>query len=128
MNEFDMYTIDRNLQAWNTHWDFKSQDKRVNIISFGYNDLQIELIDIDIGYISRCHINASTQLKWMKSNYICSNPFKTEFTIVIFIHYKPRISGGWKWPEVGGKRKKFIVIIKLSHEHFCSKTHRFLEN
>ena len=59
MTEFDMYTIDRNLQGW----DFKSQDKRVNIISFGYNDLQIELIDIDIGYISRCHINASTQLK-----------------------------------------------------------------
>ena len=61
------------------------------------------------------------------------NPFKPEFTIVIFIHYKPRIAvailfstcSGWKWLEIGGKWKKDIVIIKQFHEYFRSKTHRF---
>ena len=41
------------------------------------------------------------------------NPFKPEFTIVIFIHYKPRIAvaifGGWRWFEVGEKLKKIAM-------------------
>ena len=43
------------------------------------------------------------------------NPFKPEFTIVIFIHYKPRIAtqfstcGGWKWLAVDDKWKKVKV-------------------
>ena len=33
--------------------------------------------------------NADPTLKWHRFNAF--NPFKPEFTIVIFIHYKPRI-------------------------------------
>ena len=73
-----------------------------------------------------------TNLKLLKITYICLiwdqtlqilmfNPFKPEFTIVTFIHYKPRIAvaildlyfcSEWRWLEVGEKRKKYIVIIK----------------
>ena len=43
------------------------------------------------------------------------NPFKPEFTIVIFIHYKPRIAvaildfSGWRWFDVGEKLKKIAM-------------------
>ena len=38
------------------------------------------------------------------------NPFRPEFTIVIFIHYKPRIAcSGWRWLKVGGKLKKIAM-------------------
>ena len=44
--------------------------------------------------------------KWEKIKFITQNfnPFKLEFTIVIFIDYKPRIStcSGWRRLEVGG--------------------------
>ena len=49
------------------------------------------------------------------------NPFKPEFTIVIFVHYKPRIavaildfSTGWRWLEVDGKFKKIAAYWKNS--------------
>ena len=43
------------------------------------------------------------------------NPFKPEFTFVILIHYEPRmtvaiLNSGWKWPEVGGKWKKMLLL------------------
>ena len=37
------------------------------------------------------------------------NPFKSEFVIVILIHYKPRIFSRWRWLEVGGKLKKIVM-------------------
>ena len=41
----------------------------------------------------------STTWKWMETIYICGicNPFKPKFTIVIFIHYKPRIAVALMW-------------------------------
>ena len=45
------------------------------------------------------------------------NPFKPEFTIVIFIHYKPRFAVAildlyhtWRWLEVGDKWKKRLLL------------------
>ena len=48
------------------------------------------------------------------------NPFKHEFTIVIFIHYK-----SFAVDEDDLKRvtnEKNDIVIKQFHEHFCSKT------
>ena len=49
------------------------------------------------------------------------NPFKPEFIIVIFIHYKPRIADailktcrGWRWFEVGEKLTKIAMNWKSS--------------
>ena len=48
---------------------------------------------------------------------VCSvNPFNPEFTVVIYIHYKPRIAVAIPVDEddlkLGGRWKKYIVIIK----------------
>ena len=56
------------------------------------------------------------------------NPFKPAFTIVISIHYKPRIAVAildmlWKKMTRSGLQiEKNIVFIKLFHENWCSKT------
>ena len=59
-------------------------------------------------------------------------PFKPEFTIVIFIHYKPRIYvaildlqwmkmtwSGWQM------KKNILLLLKQSHESFHCKTPSF---
>ena len=54
------------------------------------------------------------------------NNFKPEFTIVIFIHYKPRIAvaamtwSGWQI------KKKLLLFSKQFHENFGFKTTRFV--
>ena len=48
------------------------------------------------------------------------NPFKPEFTIVILIHYKPRIAvaistcSGWRWFDVGEKSMKIAMYWQTS--------------
>ena len=61
---------------------------------------------------------------WLKN--VLFNPVKPEFTIVIFINYKPGIAvaiistcSGWRWLDVGGKLKKYIFpLIKQFHNFF----------
>ena len=61
------------------------------------------------------------------------NPFKPEFTIVIFIHYKPRIAVAildWQWMKMtwsGWQMKKILLFLKQFHDNFRYKTTRFQE-
>ena len=56
------------------------------------------------------------------------NTFKPEFTIVIFIHHKPRIAVAipdlwWiKMTWSGWQMKKILLFLKQFHKNFCSKT------
>ena len=53
--------------------------------------------------------NYSLYLSYQTMVNTTINSFKTEFTMVILIHYKPRIAVAildWRWLEVGGKWEK----------------------
>ena len=55
------------------------------------------------------------------------NAFKPEFSIIIFIHYKPQIDFaildlcGCKLLEVGENWKNILLFLKQFHEIFCSR-------
>ena len=58
------------------------------------------------------------------------NPFKPEFTLVIFIHYKPRFMVDEGDLNLVASEKKIIIIyyyllLKAFHENFRSKILRF---
>ena len=76
------------------------------ILSYDFNKLTMLYIDVHISLISMTNKSGLTVflsikylsgclflLKWIiGAQYTLLNPFKPEFTIVIFIHYKPRIA------------------------------------
>ena len=61
------------------------------------------------------------------------NPFKPEFTIVIFIHFKPRIAVAildLQWMKMtwsGWQMKKILLFLKQFQENCRYKTTRFQE-
>ena len=79
----------------------------------------------------RISVTERMQTLWMHSiqqNAVLTfNPFKPEFTIVIFTHSKSQIAvaistcSGWKCLEVGDKWKNILLILKQFHENFVLK-------
>ena len=76
-------------------------------------------------------------IKQIKNDYSRAwqlNPFRPEFTIIIFIHYKPRIAIAildLQWMKMIGcglkNKENYNVLVNHFHGNFHSKTLSFRE-